>query len=161
MSQPKQPLYTPVYNLANHGKRVEGEDLLVKTLRKIFKEAGRQELVPFIRAGVRVFNYIYDAQRAAEETLPKGFVLEPLVVTASTAKATGAARVANVISELLSAALKIPLFELYSTPMISLSEIKKRRFSGPCCENGTFGKKHGCQKQPGRPTLAWSRRCRP
>lgn len=84
------------------------EARLVKNLQKYLKtHADLKSLSPYALDGVRLFNYLFDATRAAEKVpCPKGFVLLPIAVESQTKRAEKVGAVASEISRIVSVALQ-------------------------------------------------------
>jgi len=138
-----RPLYTPVSRVGADLATVNDEEALVKILKDHFRKnetlvpvstdqvgngdwATLKELRPYVRGGVRLFNYLFEATSSAEAGIPKGFSLNPVEVVTKTKRAAQEALVAQWIIGVLR------------------SQLDAKR----CCENGLFGRKHICRKQP-------------
>lgn len=82
---PNAILYTPVSRVPlGKSKEEKDEDKLAKTVRKLVVTLGQPELHKHVRDGIRLFNYMYNATKAAERgAMPPfpGLDIEPVTVT--------------------------------------------------------------------------------
>lgn len=102
-------LYTPVaYAHSGKSPAQRDEDTLTKTVRKLLDTVQMPELKKSARDGVRLFNYMYHATRAAERgAMPpfKGLELEPVTVTTTTKRGRRAMAVATLINDTIMSVL--------------------------------------------------------
>jgi len=126
------PLYTPVCRVGADKSDLDDEEILVKTVRRYFRANPElKELAPHVRGGVRLFNFLLEATKAADEVpVPRGFTLSSAEVSTSTETGRQQIRVVEWITKVLSITLDL--------------EKNENR----CCQNGIFGRKHVCCKQP-------------
>jgi hypothetical protein len=90
------------YRNAMTGKMIDDEILLVRNIKKHFRTVERlKPLIPYVRGGVRLFNYLFDGQKAAEVGLPKGFALKPIEVETSSKRGMQEMHVVEWINSLL------------------------------------------------------------
>jgi hypothetical protein len=85
------------------------ENHLVKNLRKVLlSRSATAHLAPYTRDGVRLFNFLFDATKAAEtvELRVKDFQLQPAEVTTSTKRGYNVVAVSEIILGIVSGELK-------------------------------------------------------
>lgn len=97
------PLYTPVSRIP--AKKVDSDEThLVKNIKTLLKSDPKTDhLVPYARDGFRLFNYLFDATRAAEKVeIPvKGFTLLPAEVETTTERGYKVAAVSELIGKIV------------------------------------------------------------
>jgi len=83
------------------------EILLVGTIKKHFRASpDLKPLCPYVRGGIRLFNYLFEAQKAAETGLPKSYTLKPIEVETSSKRGDREIRVVEWICKILTEQLK-------------------------------------------------------
>jgi hypothetical protein len=122
----KEMLNTPAYReLAFYQDAMTGKLIndnsdelqLVKNIRKHFRTSpDLKPLLPYVRGGVRLFNFLFDGQKAAEAAgLPKGYTLKPIEVETSSKRGEQEIRVVEWIIRILMDHLKVK--EVEEQPM--------------------------------------------